>query len=509
MMSLAQALLSGGDPQSSAIRDVNGGSLTFGEMKKVVNTSVQKIKQLRVSPSNSSLRATLIFGNTIDYVVSFLALTEAGYAVNPLNPQYRYKELEFYIDDVKPSVVFMDEQSKSDAIVKLCQQKNLPLYSVALMNGNLVINNVVNSRSFQVLSRSGREQFNVALLLHTSGTTSRPKCVPLSHNNLITSAQNIAKTYQLNNKDVSFVVMPLFHVHGLVGALFSTLISGGCAVMSIKFHATSFWKDFLRFNCSWYSAVPTIHQILLRHEQSGRYRNVGRLRFVRSCSSALSPATMIQLEHQFRVPVLQAYAMTECSHQMTSNPLLGLRKPGSVGVPQGVQCRIHEGEVVISAPTVTDGYLNNEKANRESFLVLDNQTWFRTGDQGYIDKQGYLFLTGRLKELINRGGEKISPLEIDNVLLSCPGVSDAVTFPLKDDIYGESVNAAVILHPAQREKITVDVLRQHCFNHLSAFKIPQKIFIVDDFPRTATGKIQRRIVSEHFANIDLKTKSKL
>ncbi|KAJ9050620.1 Peroxisomal-coenzyme A synthetase [Entomophthora muscae] len=313
--------------------------------------------------------------------------------------------------------------------------------------------------------------------------------------------KNIVNTYQLNTNDTSYIVMPLFHVHGLIGALLSTLLSGGCAVIPPKFSASIFWKDFAKYGCTWYSAVPTIHQVLLTVASPPKGITP---RFIRSCSSSLAPATFSQLEEKFKAPVLEAYAMTEAAHQMTSNPLPpAARKPGSVGIPQGVQVRIldqkgeqvEEGEVCIRGINVTKGYLNNPEANASSFT---QDGYFRTGDQGKLDSEGYLFLTGRIKELINRGGEKISPLELDSVLLSHPDVAEAVAFGVPDTKYGQEVHAVIRLRDGCRPDELA--LRKHCLVSLAEFKVPKKFYFTANLPKTATGKIQRRKMVDHFFN---------
>lgn len=276
------------------------------------------------------------------------------------------------------------------------------------------------------------------------------KAVPLTHLNLATTMKNVIDTYRLTAVDRAYLVMPLFHVHGLLSSFLAPLLSGGSVVVPTKFSAGTFWSDFVQYKCTWYSAVPTIHQILLRTPFPSPMPTI---RFIRSCSSALAPATHAELERTFRAPVLEAYAMTEAAHQMTSNPLPPLaRKPGTVGLGQGVAIRIlaidsddevEEGEVAIKGLNVTPGYLNNDKANAESFTKVDR--YFRTGDRGKLDKDGYLVLTGRLKELINRGGEKISPLEVDGALLSLGDVGEAVAFGVPDEMMGEKVWAVVVL----------------------------------------------------------------
>ncbi len=280
------------------------------------------------------------------------------------------------------------------------------------------------------------------------------------------------------------LVMPLFHVHGLLCALLAPLYSGGSLVVPPKFSASDFWRDFSTHGANWYTAVPTIHQILLRHPAPNP---VPPIRFIRSCSSPLSPTVFQQLEEAFGAPVLEAYAMTEAAHQMTSNPLPpAQRKPGTVGVGQGVEVRIldeagaevadgTEGEICIRGENVTAGYLNNAAANATAFATEPRSglRFFRTGDQGRKDADGYIVITGRIKELINKGGEKISPIELDNALARHPAVTEAVSFAIPDDLYGQEVAVAVVLKAGAR--LAEDELRSWAGERLAKFKIPKKV----------------------------------
>jgi acyl-CoA synthetase (AMP-forming)/AMP-acid ligase II len=326
--------------------------------------------------------------------------------------------------------------------------------------------------------------------------------VPLRHRNLAASADNIAATYGLGPGDVALCVMPLFHIHGLMASMMATLRSGGTVVVPPKFDPLTFWPAVHDHSATWYSAVPTMHQMLLVRNRGERPPGAGNLRFIRSSSSALSPETMQQLESRFGAPVLEAYGMTEASHQMASNPLPPAeRRPGTVGMGTGVQLGVvddssalvprgHPGEVVIRGPNVIDGYSNNPEANAASFV----DGWFRTGDQGTLDADGYLSLTGRLKEMINRGGEKIAPREIDDVLKQHPAVGEAVAFGSPHPSWGEEVAAAVVLKEPVSEKELIAFARER----LADYKVPKKLYIVDKIPTTATGKIQRRSVAESF-----------
>jgi acyl-CoA synthetase (AMP-forming)/AMP-acid ligase II len=329
--------------------------------------------------------------------------------------------------------------------------------------------------------------------------------VPLKHINLAVSVGNIVDTYQLKPDDVSLCVMPLFHVHGLVASTLATLATGGTVVVPPKFNPLSFWRTVRDHRVTWYSAVPTMHQLLLARAGGGAGFDHGRLRFIRSCSAALPPDTMKALESAFGVPVLEAYGMTEASHQMASNPLPpDARKPGSVGAGTGVRVGIMDaegnllapethGEVVIQGRNVIQGYENNPEANASSFT----KGWFRTGDQGFLDQDGYLTLVARIKELINRGGEKISPREIDEVLLRHPAVAEAVAFGTPHKMWGEEVAAAVVIR--ENAAVAESELLSYCRERLADFKCPKKIHITQTIPRTATGKIQRRMVAAAYA----------
>ncbi|MGH9764168.1 MAG: AMP-binding protein, partial [Blastocatellia bacterium] len=350
---------------------------------------------------------------------------------------------------------------------------------------------------------------DIALMLHTSGTTSRPKRVPLAHKNLKASARHVSQWYQLTPDDLAVCVMPLFHVHGLVASTLATLTTGGTIVVIPKFNALSFWSTVKEHRGTWYSAVPTIHQMLLARAKPGaRPAGAESLRFIRSCSAALPPQTMADLEDRFGAPVLEAYGMTEAAHQMASNPLPPrARKPGSVGVGTSVAVAIlddkggvlsqgEHGEVCIQGPNVFSGYEDNPEANAKSF----SNGWFRTGDFGYLDSDGYLVLLSRIKELIIRGGENISPREIDEALLKHPAVAEAVSFGVPHKVYGEEVAVAVVLKAEASEAELI----AHCKSMMADFKTPKVVYIVSEIPRTATGKIQRRIVAAEVGKIQSK-----
>jgi acyl-CoA synthetase (AMP-forming)/AMP-acid ligase II len=443
-------------------------------------------------------RVGIALPNGLPTIVAFLAASMAGTAA-PLNPAYKEDEFRFYLDDTRARVLLLPPDGADEA--RRAAADRVPVLSVDMdATGVVRLPDAPNGVPF---TPPGID--DVALVLHTSGSTGRPKRVPLTHANLSISAANVARSYTLSPSDVSLCVMPLFHVHGLVASTLATLATGGTIVVPAKFNPLSFWRVARDYGATWYSAVPTLHQLLLARVEPGAAKPAGaeNLRFIRSCSASLPPQVMHDLEAAFGAPVLEAYGMTEAAHQMASNPLPpGDRKPGSVGTGTDVRISIMDpggrhlaagerGEVVIQGPNVIKGYENNPEANAASFT----DGWFRTGDQGFLDPQGYLTLVGRLKELINRGGEKISPREIDEVLLTHPAVAEAVCFGVPHSTWGEEVAAAVVL----RDAATESELLSYCRDRLSDFKRPKQIHITQAIPRTATGKIQRRVVAEAFA----------
>ena len=443
-------------------------------------------------------RVGMALPNGLPTIVAFLAAGMAGTAA-PLNPGYKEEEFRFFLEDTEAKVLLLPPEGAVEA--RKAAEGRVRVLSIALDGeGRVTLPDASAGRPFVAAGVD-----DIALILHTSGSTGRPKRVPLSHANLSISAHNVARSYGLSSADVSLCVMPLFHVHGLVASTLATLATGGTVVVPDKFNPLSFWRAAREYGVTWYSAVPTLHQLLLARAtpEAGRPAGAEKLRFIRSCSAALSPQVMADLEAAFGAPVLEAYGMTEAAHQMASNPLPpGRRLPGSVGPGTDVRISIMDdqgrhvppgerGEVVIQGPNVTRGYENNPEANASSFT----DGWFRTGDQGFLDSDGYLTLVGRLKELINRGGEKISPREIDEVLLGHPAVAEAVCFGVPHPTWGEEVAAAVVLKSAVSEAD----LHGYCRERLADFKRPKQIHITEAIPRTATGKIQRRIVAQAFS----------
>ena len=488
-------VLERGDADAAAVVVPGGPSLTYARLREEVSAAAARLAELGLGRNE---RIAIVLPNSLETIVVFLAAAAAGTAA-PLNPAYKEAEFRFYLEDTQARALVVPGGGGEEA------RRALPegslLIEASRHDDRVVLES--HGRAVAGMRSPTPDADDVGLVLHTSGTTSRPKLVPLRHRNLSYSAQTIAATYRLTPDDVAMCVMPLFHIHGLMASTMATLFSGGTVVVPPAFDAMTFWPALDAAGATWYSAVPTIHQMLLLRNRGERPPGAERLRFIRSSSSALPPEVMRQLESRFGAPVIEAYGMTEASHQMSSNPLPpGERRAGTVGVETGIRIGVIDehgalqpagtrGEVAIQGSSVLDGYEKNPQANAASFTG----GWFRTGDEGFLDAQGYLSFTGRMKEMINRGGEKIAPREIDEVLLQHPAVAEAVAFGAPHPRWGEEVAAAVVLKGDATEKELIAFARQRLADH----KVPRKLFLVDQIPRTATGKIQRRSVAEAFS----------
>jgi acyl-CoA synthetase (AMP-forming)/AMP-acid ligase II len=487
------ALLSAGEPERPALIVPDTGQvLTYGQIADQIGTLARRLAGLSVRRGDT---VALSLPNGPDVVLLLLAITALGAAAAPLNPAYTEPEFAFYLGDIVPRLLLIPASGAAAATAAAAAVGTTVVAVAAAADGPpelLAAHGAGGQRSFEPGAPD-----DIGLVLHTSGTTSRPKQVPLRQRNIMASAHTIGAHYGLGTADVSFCVMPLFHIHGLVASTFAALRAGGAVITPRRFTPHRFWPQARERAATWLSAGPTLHQMILdRADDAGP---PATLRFVRSCSSALSPALLQRAEDQYRAPMLEAYGMTEASHQMSSNPLPpAAHLAGSVGVPTGTQIRIvtksgtflpdgTAGEVVIRGPGVMSEYANNPAATAEAFFG----EWFRTGDRG-VFRAGYLFLEGRIKEMIIRGGENIGPAEIEQVLLSHPAVRDAVCFGVPDEKYGELVGAAVTLS-ADAE---TSELIAYCRERLAPFKVPSRIDVLPEIPRTATGKIQRRKVAE-------------
>jgi amino acid adenylation domain-containing protein len=482
------------NPDNFALLAFERAPLTYSRLLAHCYRVIADLNQVGISRGD---RVALVLPNGPEMAACMLAVA-MGASCAPLNPNYRRNEFEFYLSDLTPRALIIEEGADLPAIavaeslgIRVIRLRPAMADAAGIFTLDL---ESAPPRAIPVFAQPGDE----ALVLHTSGTTARPKMVPLTHANLAASARNIAGSLGLDWSDRCLNVMPLFHIHGFVGALLSTMASGGSIACTPGFQAPRFFDWCDEFEPTWYTAVPTMHQAVLARaiESPGRMANI-RFRFIRSCSAPLSPDLMAELEQTFRLPVLEAYGMTEAAHQIATNPQPpAARKAGSVGLAFGTDVAIMDGngqllapeeigEIVLRGPGVTPGYANNPEANRTSFV----NGWFRTGDNGKLDRDGYLFITGRIKEIINRGGQKISPREIDEVLCTHPAVANAVAFAVPDRRLGEDVAAAVVLRPGHAAS-EIEI-RNHAANRIADYKVPRRIVFLDELPKGPTGKLQR------------------
>jgi acyl-CoA synthetase (AMP-forming)/AMP-acid ligase II len=462
--------------QVALLDPVRGLTIRYGELSERVDTCAADLIRAGVSPGD---RVVISSWTGVEAALGFLGILRAGAIALPVNPQLTAAELTRHLPPLRPAYALVHQASgPADA----CAALGVPVTNI---DAARPWRRASSSAVFPALAPDA-----VALILQTSGTTGLPKGVPLSQANLAAGTATIVGTYRLDPGDTAYCIMPLFHVHGLIGVTLASLAAGGTVVMPARLRMRTFWAAVAEHDVSWTSAVPT----LLASIPAGPQR-AHRLRFLRSASSPLPPTLTARLEGDLGVPVLEAYGMTEATHQMASNPLPPAeRRPGSVGVATSIELAVVDeawldvgsgepGEVVVRGPSITSGYLDNPDANAAAF----RDGWFRTGDIGRLSADGYLRLVGRVKEMINRAGENISPREVDEVLLTHPAVAEVATYGVPDAKYGEVVHAAVVL----REAVEPKALMAYCGGQLAAFKVPVTIHVVDAIPKGPTGKVQR------------------
>ncbi|WP_419909520.1 acyl--CoA ligase [Hoeflea sp.] len=493
-----RALLASHDNELPALGGPDRDWLSHGALRSLAEDVGA---QLRASGIAATDRVAIVLPNGPEMAAAFMTVAQSAVTA-PLNPAYRAEEFAFYLEDLKARAIILPDGYEGPALdaakrfgIAVLRLKT----DTAQPAGWFTLACEAPAAAPADAGEPGAD--SVALILHTSGTTSRPKIVPLLQSNIAASAEHIRTSLALTPQDRCLNVMPLFHIHGLIAAVTASLAAGASIWCAPGFDALRFFGWMREAQPTWYTAVPTMHQaILSRAGRNAETIEATGLRFLRSSSASLPAQVMVSLAETFKAPVIEAYGMTEAAHQMASNPLPPrAQKPGFVGVEAGPLIRIADenddrltegtGEVVISGPNVTPGYENNDEANAGSFFSAEGRRWFRTGDNGSFDEDGYLRLTGRLKEIINRGGEKISPLEVDGVLMDHPAVAQVATFALPHPKLGEDVAAAVVLRAG--EEANERSIRDFAAKRMADFKVPRKVIILDEIPKGATGKLQR------------------
>jgi acyl-CoA synthetase (AMP-forming)/AMP-acid ligase II len=481
-------LITRSDGHPALVAPGSGVTLSYGALQQALD---QAAGRLAASGVRAGDRVALAASGGPALIVAFLAVVASGAAGAPLNPALGVAELVAELEDLRITRLLHDGAAGA---ATAAAQAGVPARAIGLADGLLEVDGQAGE------PRTGAAgPDTLALLLHTSGTTSKPKTVPIWQRNLVASAGAVARTYQLTGDDVTMCVMPLFHVHGLVATVLATLSTGGTVVLP-RFRPSAFWDEAARYGATWYTAVPTVHARLLAQARAQASPPGHQFRFVRSCSAPLPTVLWRDYEETVGVPLVEAYGMTEAAHQMASNPLPpGERRPGTVGLATGTEFAVldddwrpvpagERGEVAVRGPSVVAEYLDNPAATRAAF----RDGWFRTGDVGTLSADGYLSLVGRVKELINRAGEKVSPYEVEDALLSHPAVAEAAAYPVPDETYGEQVGVVVVLRGEGGAEVTPRELIAYCGDRLAAFKRPARVTILPEIPKGPTGKVQRR-----------------
>ncbi|MBR0775195.1 amino acid adenylation domain-containing protein [Bradyrhizobium diazoefficiens] len=490
-------------PAAPALLAPGRPALFYSALGASVRDLVRTLRELGITQAD---RIAVALPRGADGALALIA-TAAACACVPVNPDLTADELQRYFSELRLTALI----TRADM--------NSPSRDVARAIGIAVIDflpgpeNDLGGCTFigpavgPACASAARSGDDDAFILLTSGTAARPKMVPLTHRNVCLSADNAGRVLSLAPQDRLLNVLPLFHAHGLISGLLTALAAGSSVICTEGFDAASFFGWMRELEPTWYTAVPTIHRALLTAAEADPARaRPSSLRVIRSASSSLAPAILAGLETAFGVPVLETYGMTEAASQIAANPF-ELRKTGSVGRAAGPEIAIMDeagrelaggkhGEIMLRGPNMSRGYYNDEAATTAAF----RDGWFRTGDLGYLDDDGYLFIVGRIKDIINRGGQKVSPLEVEEVLLSHPAVLEAGVFAVPHAKLGENVAAVVVLRP--NSAATSDQLRQFARKRLAAYKVPSLIRGVTALPKGASGKVKRNALAGLIATLE-------
>ncbi len=481
-----------------------GAVLTFGEYRTAV---LELAAVLGGQGLERGSRVAVVLANGINAAVTLLGIIAAGGVAVPINPRLAEEEIARLLSHCGASLVITDRTLQHALPDEVRNGQSCDHDGPEAGNPSRILRlHGSKDKDSQGRQNTLPSWDDTALILYTSGTTGHPKGVVLSHGNLLSNAGYVIDAHRLSDADTALCVLPLFHINGFVVTLLGPLLSGGMVIMPRTFSADHFWHWLHNYRASWFSAVPTILSILLSHP-SPYGKGQTPLRFARSASAPLPVAVLEEFERRFGIPVIETYGISEAACQVAANPLPPLaRKPGAAGIPVGNDLRVvdargnarpagENGEVVIRGANVFKGYLDNPSADRDAF----REGWFRTGDLGFLDQDGYLFLTGRKKELINRAGEKISPREVEEVIHRLPEVEAVGVVGVPHRLYGEEVAAFITLRQGRR--LDGEKVRQFCREHLADFKTPKTVFFIEELPKGPSGKVQRRRLIEVYQRI--------
>jgi acyl-CoA synthetase (AMP-forming)/AMP-acid ligase II/acyl carrier protein len=492
-------------PDAIAFAAHGRSPLSFGQLVNHIHGTIEALRRAGVGTGD---RVGIVLPGGPEMAAACLAVA-SGAVATPINPDFKQAEYEQNLKRLKVKLVLTLEGGQH------------PIRAAANACGIPVAEVKVDARRpaglFEIIAAPGAapahagpaQSDDVAVILQTSGTTSVPKTVPLTQRNLVASARNLIASLQLTAADRCLHFLPMFHIGGIVDVLIAPLMAGGGTFIEPSFASADFYRDLKAWRPTWTQAVPVMQQELVNTADAHREELEGHcLRFIRSVSAPLPVPLMEAVEKRFGIPVIEIFGMTETAGVITSNQLPpGKRKPGFVGASAGMEVRILDsnnqplgmnqvGEVVVRGDNLMAGYEDNPDENAR--LISD--AGFRTGDLGYLDEDGFLRLTGRVKDMINRGGEKVSPHEVDQLLLAHPAVADAASFPVPHPTLGEDVGAVVVLR--EGASATPEQIKDYLRERVAFFKVPRTLRFVDEIPRGANGKLQRAVLTDKFGKAE-------
>jgi len=489
-------------PDGIAIQTLDRQPLSYAHLYEHLQAIIATLNSFEIGRND---RVAIVLPNGPEMATACMAVAACATCA-PLNPEYKTSEFQFFLSDLDAKLLFVHSEDIKTPAREVAQAMGIPIIEVTSSNnsaaGLFKLKAKMNPSKTKHVELAQPD--DIALVLHTSGTTSQPKIVPLSQRNICATVANVSHSLALGPQDICLNIMPLFHIGGLVDLLITPLAAGGSVICTPNFSVTTFIRHLNQFRPTWCQLVPTMIQEILSSTEGSSLELIKKssLQYIRSVAAALPTQLLKDFEHTFNIPVIEVYGMTETTALITTNPLPpNKRKSGSVGIAAGPEVKIidesgsflqanQSGEVVVRGKNVMQGYENLPETNAETFT----NSWFHTGDLGYIDEDDYLFLTGRLKEIINRGGEKISPSEVDDVLFTHPAIAEAATFPVPHNSLGEEVAVAVILKKGVT--LTEEELISYLGSNLAYFKVPRIVFFLDNLPKTPSGKLQRKALTE-------------
>ncbi len=491
-------------PETPAILAPRRKPLTFAQLNEIVRQTGGYLAGLGLGIND---RVAVALTNGMDMACAFFAVSNIATFI-PLNPAFSSDEFKYYLRLLKVKALLVQENTRNEA-EQAAAELGITLITLASpgADGQFLLSCDKQRDSFsQSAYQTGHNQ-DIASINYTSGTTGKPKVIPRTHTNLCTTAENTARVYNLTGADRCLIITPMFRGVS-IATLLSSVISGDSAICAGSFEPVEFFRMLQELSPTWYLAGPAVLQSIVEYAEKNQVAARGSsLRFIRSSGAPLSAKLAERLERVFGVPAIVSYGMSEAGNIACSYLAPKGHKAGSVGVSMGYEIGIVDeqgellpvgasGEIAVCGPNVMSGYENDPEANKRAFV----KGWFKTGDQGYMDQDGYLFITGRIKELINRGGEKISPYEVEKAILEHPDVLEAVVFPLPDGRFGEDVSVLVVLKTGSA--LSVRQLRSFLKGKTAHFKMPTSLFITDQIPKGPAGKVQRSKLYQQLANFE-------